>query len=152
MQLFWFSLGFTQTLSLVSIIGFSPPFSADSALNAEESLLLIFKQPDNFGVEQCLQTPDLKVCIVPTPPSNCLKLAKRIAKICVRLAMVLVLQWNPQWGKFCLALGFVTKAVGYKSQEKNICNGSGQWILNSNRTCCYEMCIPRGGKNWSRSW
>lgn len=41
MQLFWFSLGFTQAFSLVSITGSSPPFNADPALKAEDSLVLI---------------------------------------------------------------------------------------------------------------
>lgn len=111
MQLFWFSLGFTQTFSLVSVFGFSPPLNADSALNAENSLFLIFKQLNQFGVEEFLLTLDLKLCIVLTSPSNYLKLARRIAKISVKVAIVLVLQWNPKWGKFCLALDAVTKAL-----------------------------------------
>lgn len=77
---------------MVSIVGFSPPLNAGSALNAEDSLLLIFKQPNQFGLEEFLLTLDLKLCIVLTSPSNCLKLTKRIAKISVKMAIVLVLQ------------------------------------------------------------
>lgn len=53
---------------------------------------------------------------------------------------------KPKMRQVLSGVGLCNKSCGYKSQGKNICNGSGQWILNSNRTCCYEMCIPRGEK------
>lgn len=85
---------------------------------------------------------DLKLSIVFASPQDC----KRIAKISVKAAHSADFAMKPRRRQILSGNGHCKKSSGYKCQDKNICSRSGQWILNSSRIYCYEMCVPRGGK------
>lgn len=76
-----------------------------------------------------LLTPDPKVCVVLT--SRCLRMQlfqahqKKCKNLC-EAGSSPGFATKPQVRQVLSGVGLCNKSFGYKSQEKNICNGSGQ--------------------------